>query len=164
MKGIIRFALWVMVLGMVAAAGATAVRAAQIPAGIVVSEGAKTYVAVTYFDGSQFSTSQVNSAMLLVQGALADMTFDGAVVTVVTPAMLGGFTAGSLHTLLVQNLSLFELYLKIDVSKISGLAGPAFRADSYLFLPGGGSEGTYVGSLEIPESLDPGLFLGLGVL
>jgi hypothetical protein len=129
---------------------------AGIPLGVLVNYENDLYAMLVDFNEQYTAAEAEQSGGFLLLGlGLVAQEYANA-VTVLAPedlAAAGFSNAASLHTLIVQNLSIFDVYILAQASKVSGPEGVNLRFDLTLWIPGT-ANGVYIGALEMREDID----------
>ena len=123
---------------------------AGIPMGYLIADEGEFSVVLFNFD-QNYPAQEVNDLFEMSQFVLelvGDYLEGGSVVPV-GPNDLPD--ADITHAWILDNLSLFEVYLQVDATKVSGPAGTNVRFDLWLWASD--VSGQYLGALEVLEEL-----------
>ncbi|OEU82322.1 MAG: hypothetical protein BA865_00750 [Desulfobacterales bacterium S5133MH4] len=125
-------------------------RSAGIPMGYLIADEGEFSVVLFNFD-QNYPTQEVNGLFEMSQFVLELVGdyLEGGSVVAVGPNDLPD--ADITHAWILDNLSLFEVYLQVDATKVSGPAGTNVRFDLWLWASD--VSGQYLGALEVLEEL-----------
>ena len=124
---------------------------AGIPMGYLIADEGEFSVVLFNFDQNYYPIQEVNELFEMSQSVLELVGdyLEGESVVAIGPNELPD--ADITHAWILANLSLFEVYLQVDATKVSGPAGTNVRFDLWLWASD--VSGQYLGALEVLEEL-----------
>lgn len=124
---------------------------AGIPAGAIITDSSYNMTVVGLNFNSSYTKAEAQSAFETA-AELLELLGGNTNIDLYSPDELMGYglDGDSLHSLLVANISSFDAYIQVTVSKLS--SGTINRFDAFEWVADR-TQGTYMGSLEAPKSL-----------